>query len=98
MSLHHELKGIDDKLRGLMNRRDRISKALSKAKSKIRWCIRKIERADVALEALKNRTAENNAACTELIETNELNVTRHTALLKEAEHDVDKRLEEIGAL
>lgn len=98
MSLHHQLKSIDQPLRGLMNKRDRYRKDLSKHARKITSYVRQMQKADTALEDMKEKTAENNAAWTDAVLMHEEYLVKLKALLATAEKEVDKRLEELSAL
>ncbi len=98
MSLHHDLRSIDDELRGLMNRRDRLRKECNKHHNRVQKNTSRIKKADVALEALRNKTAEDTAMWTDAILLSEDYIIKSKKLLAIAEKEVDVRLDELAAL
>lgn len=97
MSLHKELKGIDDELRSAMTRRDRLRKVVNKHDREVEVTQRKIKKANEALANLQESTAENNASWTDHSELHEEYASKARDLLAKAEEAVNKRLDEIGA-
>ncbi len=97
MSLHSALKGIDPVLRGLMNRRDRLRASVSKHAAVVVSATKRINKVTANLENLRDTTAETIAALTDDITLHEDYRDKAAALLKIAELEVNKRLDELGA-
>lgn len=97
MSLHKELKGIDEILRAAMTRRDRARKAVNKHVGKGRAITRKIQKAQQALADLEESTAENVAAWTDDFALHEEYTAKARDLFEQAEAEVNQRLDDLGA-
>jgi chromosome segregation ATPase len=98
MSLLHQLKGIDEPLRAAMNRRDRLKRTVLKHANQVEVCTRKIAQAAETLERVRERTAEKISGLSDQLEMHEDYASKARTLYKAASKEVEKRLEEIGAL
>ena len=97
MSLHRELKGIDEILRAAMTRRDLARRAVNKHVGKSQAIERKIQKSQKALEDLQESTAENIAKWTDDLMLNEDYTTLARGLFDQAEAEVNQRLDDLGA-
>jgi len=98
MSLHQDLKQIDDILRARMNRRDNLSKHVRKHHANIKHWTHQQGKLDKRLQELEETTRRRIANLTDDIEKEEHTLAKAETLRDTAEKEVNERLEELAAL
>ena len=98
MSVHKELKALDQPLRAAVNRRDHLKKEVLKHRRNIEHWNRKIEKVKKDHEESTEQMWGKVEQYTDKIDKEEDILPKAEALYHEAKEAVEKRLMELGAL